>query len=152
MTGGAAPVSAAGRCPVPAGACPSPADEVPAMASHFSFRTLLARVLGLAAVLACPLFAPTAPAPSEAIRDLRDALAIGATDTDVNERKLAQRREAIEDALGELKTVNDLYQALILPDWKDGPSEPSIKLFDLDRSLRTRVKDRLLAALRAGLK
>jgi HEAT repeat protein len=127
------------------------------MARYIPPRTLAARALvAAAALLACLL--PARPAlaqqPSEAIRDLRDALAIGATDTDLTKQKLEQRREALDDAVKEVRTVNDLYQALVLPDWKDGPSDLTInpRLFELDRAARSKVKDRLLAALRAGLR
>jgi HEAT repeat protein len=125
------------------------------MARHScSFSKLPLRLLAFAAALAGFLLADSARAQSEAIKDLRDALAIGASDLEVSAQNLEYRRKALEGALAELKTVNDLYEALVLPDWKDAPRNLAvdIKLLRLDREMHTKVKNRLLRDLRAGLK
>jgi HEAT repeat protein len=85
-----------------------------------------------------------------ALRPLRDALTIGATELEVRPEQLALRRQAIEEALKQLETLHDWYEALVLPDWKDTPRNLAAdeKLFQLDRELHQKVKDHLVAAVR----
>jgi HEAT repeat protein len=111
-------------------------------------------VLG-AALLACAL-----PARADPVEDLREVLAVGAR-TRPTQRMLDFRRTDVEQHIKALKTVNDLYRALLLTEWRDDPRElPALdakdremqtKLFELDRDMRGKVIDRLVGTLRSAL-
>jgi HEAT repeat protein len=109
-------------------------------------------------VLACP-----GRCRADAVSDLRDALAVAPGPLGPSPRFLEYRRQELTTRIKALRTINELYRALLLSGWRDDPktrilldinpkrNANEIKLWDLDRDMHTRVKDRLVAALRFGM-
>jgi HEAT repeat protein len=116
--------------------------------SHFCpLRTLRAALVTLAvAFMFLAVRTAVAVPPADPVEELRLALKPGLDER--NQAAKDYRAEILEKRINALKTLSDLRRGLSLTEWKDS-SGPTVAIRQIDTEARTKVGNRLTAAIKA---
>src|ERR1700683_3826248 len=125
-----------------------PGNEVPVMVRYVhNCRGYFVCLAGAAALLSTLLAGLSHAQPrADPVQDLKDSLYIHLSSIR-DPKALAFRQNDLDRKVDALRTVGELRRALLLTGWKDADFSQFPQLGKIDRASRTRVADRLTAAL-----